>query len=341
MENKLLLKFYGIIELNRFWPASKEKDGKLIYGQCEADTIKILMDKKTGFVIKSHPYASEIKTKVFNNVLIEGRVTKPPVDTGGCVVVKMQGIDTPPLHYAPDIKKAKILTQHYGQTAVVELQRMLLKYARSNKVECVVKSYVEKPEDAFDCYGRFVGEVVILKDEREFLNLNHWLAEEGLAYPSFYTSMSNGEIRAIQLMVKSAISKKNVLWEHHYHKKLEPVENLSNEFRIGNKVHYSPSKDKRLPVYMPKIFKRQYKYELKKNGKTFKSFLLSEKEQDKCYMLDDFFKDGKKENNAIPFGNLFNSNGDILFKPWEVVFEEAESRLVDVKTKRVVKNLEF
>lgn len=341
METKLLLKFYGVIELDNFWPCFKETDGKITYGQCRADVIKVIIDKKTGFVTKNHPYASEGKTKVYNHALVKGRVIKPPIDTNGFVTVKLQGVDAPELQYRPGIKKEKILNQHFGQTAVVELNHMLLKHSLNNKINCSVKTFVEKPEDAFDCYGRFVGDIVILKDDREFLNINHWLAEEGLVFPCFYTSMSNGEIRAIQLMVRSAISKKNVLWKHHYHKKLEPVEKLSFEFKIGKKTRYSPSKDKRLPVYMPKIFRRQYKYELVKNGKNFKSFLLSRKEQDRCCLLDDFFKDGPKENNMMPFGNLFSSKDDILFKPWEVVFEEAESKLIDVKTKKVIKNPEF
>ncbi|MBI5402984.1 MAG: thermonuclease family protein [Ignavibacteriae bacterium] len=341
METKLLLKFYGIIDLGNFWPNSKEVDSKVVYGQCSADTIKILIDRKQGFLTKSHPYASEEKTKIFNHVLISGTEIRPPVDSKGYVTVRLQGVSAPELHYKPDIRKAKMLTQHFGQTAVVELQHMLRKHSLNNKIKCVAKTYVEKPEDAFDCRARFIGDVIILKDDREFLNINHWLAEEGLVYPCFYTSMTNGEIRTIQLMVKSAISKKNVLWEHHYHKKLEPVENLSFELKRGRKVRYTPSRDKKLPVYMPKIFRRQYKYELTKNGKSFKSFLLSRKEQDRCCLLDDFFKDGAKENNMMPFGNLFSSNGDILFKPWEVVFEEAESKLLDDKTKRVIKNLEF
>lgn len=341
MEKKLLLKFYGVIELSRFWPNSEIKEGKTIYGQSGADTIKVLIDKKNGFLIKTHPYASEEKTKVFNNVLISGKVKKPPVDLNGYVTVKLQGIDSPELHYKPDIKNAKTLSQFYSQTAVMDLQKMLLKHSRNKKVECVVKTYVERPEDVFDCYGRFVGEIIILKDDREFLNINHWLAEEGLVFPAFYSSMTNGEIRTIMLMVKSAISKKNVLWQHHYHKKLEPIENISNEFINGKKRKYSPSKDKNLPVYMPKIFRKQYKYELLKNGKSFKSFLANEKEPVRCYVTEDFFKDGKKESNAIPFGNFFSNRNEILFKPWEVVFEEADSKLIDLKTKRVIKNLEF
>jgi hypothetical protein len=43
----------------------------------------------------------------------------------------------------------------------------------------------------------------------------------------------------------------------------------------------------------------------------------------------------------IPFGNFFSSTGDILFKPWDVVFEEAESKLIDAKTKKLIKNSEF
>lgn len=341
MEKILLLKFHGLIDLSQFWPNSIELNGKTIYGQSNADTIKISIDKKQGFLIKRHPYASCEKTKVFNNVLINGKVKKAPIDTKGQVTVRMQGIDAPELHYKPDIKNAKFLSQHFGQTAVVELYKMLNKYAINKKVECVVKSYVEKPEDVFDCYGRLVGDIVIIRDDREFLNVNHWLAEEGLVYPTYYTSMTNGEIRAIQFMVKSAISKKNGIWEHHYAKKLGTLEVISNKYKIGEKTRYSPTRDRRLPVYMPKIFRRQYKFELSKNGKSFKSFLSNEKPIDRCYLIEDFFKDGKKENNVMNFSNLFNNNGDILFKPWDIVFEEAESKLIDAKTKKMLKNLEF
>jgi endonuclease YncB( thermonuclease family) len=341
MEKMLLIKFHGIIELSQFWPNSVEVNGKTIYGQSDANTIKVLIDKKQGFLIKRHPYASCEKTKVFNNVLISGKTRKTPIDTKGQVTVRLQGIDAPELHYKPKIKNVKILGQHFGQTAVVELHKMLSKYALNNKVECVVKSCVEKPEDVFDCYGRFVGDVIIIREDREFLNVNHWLAEEGLVYPTYYTSMTNGEIRAMQFMVKSAISKKYNLWEHHCAKKLGEIEEISLEFKTGKKGKYSPTRDKRLPVYMPKIFRRQYKFELLKNGKSFKAFLSNENPSDKCYILEDFLKDGRKENNQMAFSNLFNGNGDILFKPWDIVFEEEESKLIDAKTKKTLKNVEF
>jgi endonuclease YncB( thermonuclease family) len=341
MEKILMLKFYGTIELSQFWPNAVEKEGKVVYGQSDADTIKVLIDKKEGFLVQRHPYASGEKTKVFNSVLVSGRIQKTPVDTNGQVTVRLQGIDAPELHYRPDITGAKILGQHFGQTAVVELHRLLSKYSMNGKIDCVVKSYVTEPDDVFDCYGRFVGDVILIKDDREFININHWLAEAGLAYPAYYTSMTNGEIRAIQFMVKSAISKKNNLWEHHYAKNLGTIEEITLEYKTGKKIKYSPTRDKRLPVYMPKIFRRQYKFILRKSGKSFKAFLNNEKPKDKCYMIEDFFKDGRKVNNLMSFSDFFNGNGDILFKPWEVVFEEAESKLIDLKTKKTLKNVEF
>lgn len=341
MEKKLFLKFYGVIDINQFWPNSYEKDGKIIYGQSDADTIKVSIFKKQGFLLQRHPYASCEKTKAFNHVLISGKVIKPPIDIKGQVTVRLQGIDAPELHYKPETKNAKSISQRFGQTAVFELHKMLLKYAVNQKVECTVKTVVENPEDVFDCYGRFVGEVLIIKDDRESLNINHWLAEEGLAYPTYYSSMTNGEIRTIQFMVKSAISKKKNLWEHHYSKKLGKIEEIINEYKDGKKVRYSPARDKRLPVYMPKIFRRQAKYKLSKNHKSFKSFLANEKPADKCFTIEDFLKEGRKENNKMDFGSFFNSNGDILFKPWEIVFEEAESKLIYAKTKKALKNVEF
>lgn len=341
MEKTITLKFYGILELKQFWPNSAEVDGKIIYGQSDAVTMKVTIDKRGGFLIQRHPYASCEKTKVYNNTAIIGKVKKTPIDTKGQVTIRLQGIDAPELHYKPDVKNPKIMSQHYSQTAVFELHKFLTKHSMNGKVDCVVKTSVVNPEDAFDCYGRFVGELIIMKDDREFLNVNHWLAEEGLVFPAYYTSMSNGEIRAIQLMVKSAISKKNGIWEFHCPKRIYNIEELATEYRLGKKGRYSPTRDKRTPILMPKVFKRLYKYEVLKNGKSFKAFLANEKPREKCFMADDYLKDENKENNIMNFDNLFSVKGDILFKPWEIVFLEAESKLVNAKTKKVLKNIEF
>jgi endonuclease YncB( thermonuclease family) len=64
------------------------------------------------------------------------------------------------------------------------------------EISCTAVSQVSRPTDVFDKYGRFVGDVVIRRNNKD-VNLNRWVLENGLAIPGIYDSMTEEDIRAI------------------------------------------------------------------------------------------------------------------------------------------------
>ncbi|WP_245334260.1 thermonuclease family protein [Bradyrhizobium guangdongense] len=48
----------------------------------------------------------------------------------------------------------------------------------------------------------------------ERVDINHWLVEQGFAYPTFYPSMSEDEIRAFLALAKTARTRKLPVWKH-------------------------------------------------------------------------------------------------------------------------------
>lgn len=85
---------------------------------------------------------------------------------------------------------------------------------------------------------------------------------------------------------------------------------------------------------MPKIFRRQYTYEAKKTGKSFFDFLKTQ--TDKCCDTNIFLTKKQYKGYLVDFYTKFNSMGDILFKPVDVIFDEAPSSLVNAKTLKPV-----
>src|SRR5262245_40499698 len=62
---------------------------------------------------------------------------------------------------------------------------------------------VDTPTQVFDVYARFIGDIVVRKANRD-VNVNGWMVEQGWAFPAFYTTMRNDEIRALQSQAKKA-----------------------------------------------------------------------------------------------------------------------------------------
>ena len=70
----------------------------------------------------------------------------------------------------------------------------------------------DQPSDVFDMFGRFVGDIFVSIGGKE-RNVNHWLCENGWAYPTFYSSMTNQEIIDITALYKKARTRKAGIWK--------------------------------------------------------------------------------------------------------------------------------
>jgi endonuclease YncB( thermonuclease family) len=70
-----------------------------------------------------------------------------------------------------------------------------------------VFTHVDAPNEVFDTYGRLVGDIEVTVGGHK-VDVNHWLVEQGFAYPTFYSSMNADEIKAFLALAKTARTKK-------------------------------------------------------------------------------------------------------------------------------------
>jgi len=191
-----LLEVTGSIQLDQFWPV----------GTSDADTTKILVrvDKHSFRFRRSeeHPFRT---THAFEDAIVIGkRGRRPAVRDGGVIVVRLQGIDAPELHYRPgSARRPKDRTarqseiylawnyeyrQPLAESGTIALRGMLAD-AGPSPAPCIVRTAVDSPNQVFDTYGRFVGNVHV-KLGAELVSINHWLVATGWALPALYSSMS-------------------------------------------------------------------------------------------------------------------------------------------------------
>src|SRR5262249_12166344 len=176
------------------------------------------------------------------------------------VTIRWQGIDAPELHYRPtvdkltDKQKAALravngnFRQLFGETAATALGKYLAKLGK-NPIPVVVRTSVDEPSDVFDVYGRLVGDIYVKLGRKE-LNLNHWMLQNGWAFPALYSSMSATEIQTVLALAKEAKAKRRGFWAL-----------VSSTLKFDPKLLFDEdgpidAKSDRGPVVMPKLFRR-------------------------------------------------------------------------------------
>ena len=165
-----LLRVKGAIDINQFWPTGA---GATL---SDADTVHVRVDPATSFVFEGNP------TRAFDFAWIKTRKNKDGTRSPIYVIVsqqkptahikiRLQGIDAPELHYRVDQKKAEV-RQRWGKRAAAELRNMLKSRATGMQIDCHVETLVKSPNDVFDKYGRFIGDIIIA-DGSSLRNVNH------------------------------------------------------------------------------------------------------------------------------------------------------------------------
>ena len=323
-----LLRVKGEIDLGQFWPT----------GSSDADTTKI----KVTVDADSFQFAPDRvhfkSTHAFDAAFVKGASRKKLIDTKSRITVRLQGIDAPELHYRagplqknrPEVTDAKRKSynkfnaeerrQYLAETATFALAEKLKGFGPQT-VDCHVLSIVDHPFEVVDTYGRFVGNIRIGSGFDTDINI--WLAEQGWCYPTFYSSMENGEIEELLAAMKKPGKKR--VWKH-YSKDLS-VFDPELQYRKPP-VEPHPSQDKG-PVLMPKLFRRQVAYRMEKKAKVFagtmKKFL--EAKPDSCFELQDFLLAGP--HSAVPRElSEFVEGNSFKRKPHEIVFREKFSTVV-------------
>jgi len=328
-----LLEVTGTIDLAQFWPA----------GESDADTVKVYVASNGGaFRFRPHPGApSKITTAFENGATVRGKTNKPAVDNQHRITIRLQGIDAPELHYrpvAPTLNGKKIAAkqrsafngangdfrQHLGETATIELHTFLSAVS-AGPIACVVRTAVDQPSDVFDTYGRLVGDIFVTIAGKE-QNVNHWLAESGWAFPTFYTSMSDQEITDVIGRSEQARSGKRGVW-----KSASPDLSKFDRTLVYRKHGTPDPKGDRGAEIMPKLFRRQSTFAVAKIGKVIGGALPAylKAHPDDCYETKDFLSQGSTAATHRRLDEFVSVQSRFTVGPKDLVFQEAASRVVD------------
>lgn len=332
-----LLEVQGSIDLSQFWQE----------GQSDADTVKVTLDKNA-FSFQSSPNSGSKITHVFDDAQVAGKVRKSPIDKKGRLTIRLQGIDAPELHYRPSPlstkEKSKYTTnqltafkdsdkdyrQHFGETATVQLHE-LLKKSGSDTIECKVKTSVKEPNEVFDTYGRFIGDIIVEQNSKE-LNINHWLVENGWAFPTFYVSMSTEEITSLTEAAKKGHKNKNGIWKYY----TGVVGTF--DYNLTFRSHGMPdAKSDAGSLVMPKIFRRQCTYSAYKKAKIISGSYVDylKNHPDACFLTKDILEQGISASKPY-FLHMFFKGSTLTEEPQDLAFSEEPSTLVDNSGKKIL-----
>jgi endonuclease YncB( thermonuclease family) len=312
-----ILTVRGTLALSQFWPI----------GLSDADTAHIKVE-----AVEWEKKGSTKQKVSFEHAIIHGRVTKPVLSKGK-ITVRLQGLDAPELHFRPtalveakqqsETAREKFLRwnfnfrQSLAEQSVLALKE-LLESTNQEEMPCWVETKVNEISEAFDCYGRFVGDVWInLKGKK--LNLNRWILRAGWAFPAFYNSMTSTEIQ--ELIKDSAVARKNKLGVWAFYSSYTTALNWGLQFRKTSEPEETQK------VMLPKLFRRLVSSSVNQRAGffhgNFRQFLKIS--SDACYLTDDFIKKGT-DAKRYTLEDLVLPGGRLEVEPHQFVFCESPAR---------------
>jgi endonuclease YncB( thermonuclease family) len=330
---KGLLELTGTIDLAQFWPS----------GESDADTVKVVRSGPNAFRFTPHPGAQTKVTHAFEGATVKGKISKLAIDDKDRVTIRLQGIDAPELHYRPTAptlngkkpsteQRAKFkaangnFRQHFGETATVALGSFLAKAGKS-PLKCVVRTAVDEPNDVFDTFGRLIGDIFVTINGAE-QNVNHWLCQQGWAFPTFYSSMTNSEIDELVALSESGRKAKRGIWRTAS----MDLAVFDKTLLFRNKGTPDPVNDSG-PVFLPKLFRRRSTFGVAMTAKMtsgfFKNYLKME--PDACFETSDFLSQGVTAATPRHLDEFVSPNSKFLVGAGDLVFQENKSQVVDKK----------
>ncbi|MBL7701455.1 MAG: thermonuclease family protein [Ferruginibacter sp.] len=343
-----ILRIKGTIDIAQFWPI----------GSADADTTKIkLIVSENSFEYKKEGDTKFMPVSIFWDAISRGQVSKSVVTTSKktgdkTITVRLQGVDTPELHYhAAPLSKSGDATEEkrkafneinkdrrqcFAESATVALAKHLKQFAdAAGLIKAVFETNVGEPADSVDTYGRFVGNISINGAQ----DINLWLIENGWGHPGFYTSMTKEEIETIM-----------DAWEKGKKKSNRPgsaVLKNANKFDF-NLMYRKPKKGVEIPftmgedageVLMPKIYRRQVSWLVSKKAKvissatSFQSYL--KKKPDQLVLLKDFLDNDLNSATVLNLNEFISPENFVLKSPEDFVFKEKPGTLVNGSGKKI------
>jgi endonuclease YncB( thermonuclease family) len=323
-----LLEVTGGLDGAQFWPS----------GGSDADTVNIGVSSPSFRFSESGTESTLKDTTAFDNAHVKGQTRN--VIHGGKVTIRLQGIDAPELHFAALLRTKGLkqngtkFRQFFGETSTVALGTFVKSKMLGSL--CRVLTRVDQPNEVFDKYGRLIGDVFIPTASGE-IDINHWLAEHGWAFPTYYNSMRVEEIVAIQKLAEKARKGKRWIWGHETIN--TSLVDLSLIFRPNGQPQ--PTADVG-PVMMPKLFRRRIRFyvsrlnHLPHVGSLFKDFLARQEDgwmtRSALLAKPDTKKPPKSQGSFAP---LVDEHDLFSHEPGDLVLFEADSTLVGANGKPI------
>ncbi len=211
-------------------------------GNSDADTVKV---KIATAAMRTEAGEKNIYGELDDAYAVQlenGKTYHDKVLSSGAVTVRLQHIDAPELHYV--LGKTKF-RQPRGVSSARRVMEGLTWHA-SDWIPCEVVTQVNHPSEAFDCYGRLVGDI-LYGDERRNLNLQ--ILESGLALPSLYDSASLDERAAARAAARRGRKAFDTIWNDY-------TAALSFDPALVLDPHDCGHDDDHGPVVLPKLFRR-------------------------------------------------------------------------------------
>ena len=338
-----LLEVVGTIDVGQFWPE----------GRSDADTTKVVVNVAPDAIrFRKNDQVPFQPTHVFEGAKVKGRTATAPIKNGK-LTIRLQGIDAPELHYQPsplsaaekkglsDAKRQAYheVTHPYRQFLGATTSKALhdfLSSAGEPTLACRVFTHVDAPNEVFDTYGRLVGDIEVTVAGKT-IDINHWLVEQGFAYPTFYSSMNDDEIKAFLALAKPARAQKLPVWKHL----AKTIPAFDFDLREPRKNETDVLATDKGPVILPKLYRRYTNWSARKKAKvtsqTFQKFLGegSGGKPDTCYEIDDFLTNGVHSATPRNFADFVEGGKTIKFQPEGLVFGEAPSSLVGADGKPI------
>lgn len=336
-----ILEVKGKIELSQFWPS----------GESDGDTINVKIEEVNAFSFQEQEGGPRQITYVFDNAKVSGSEGKKDAirrsrQGDKHLTIRLQGIDAAELHYQPSSIPKKIdatdeqrkkfhelnkkYRQYFGETGAVQVHDKLSEFVGgssngSGVIACIVRTRVDYPNDVFDTYGRFIGDIIAKDATGNDVDINIWLVKEGWAFPTFYASMTIDEIETLIAAAEDAHTKKAGVWQYY------SDEIGTFDFQLifrGKSAEINPEGDKG-DVILPKLFRRLTTYSVyKKVGiakGAFQSFL--QEGRDGCFLTKEFLEQGPTASSVF-FLSEFVERTKFKVKPGDLVFIEKPSRLI-------------
>ena len=266
----------GSLDVSQFWPAGRsDVDTTTVMVKVGANAIKFRKDSSSSFrpthVFDKRQWSSaepESRRSRTGRSQFACKVSTRPNSTTSA---EKKGLS------AAKLNAYHLLVHSYrqllGATATKALHDFLATSGKAT-LACEVFTQVDHPDEVFDTYGRLVGDIeVTLKGKT--VNLNQWLVQQGWAFPTFYSSMTDDEINTIIALAKTARSKKAPVWKY-LAMTIGPFNFKLLEPKKGDTSVLATDKG---PVILPKLYRRytswSVRHKAKVTSENFQQFLAA------------------------------------------------------------------